>query len=226
MTKKLLQAFAVLVLASIFIGLGIWQLQRAQEMDDQKKVLVDTTIYPLAQKALPTGTIPPESIAKLVTTDGRYIATFKAPNQKDGSGNIADWEVALLEEGGENAILVVRGLWADRLTNPQVVAAKQLTLTGTLMPKQNDDRAANTSSQLSRLDSSILVSTYPGQLYDGFILATDEVVDGQEVERARISAPELTSGVPGYYWQHISYVVVWWFMALLVLWAPFYRRKD
>jgi hypothetical protein len=36
----------------------------------------------------------------------------------------------------------------------------------------------------------------------------------------------LTAGVPGYYWQHISYVVVWWFMAALVLWAPFYRRKD
>ena len=225
-TKKLLQAFTVLVLASIFIGLGIWQLQRAQEMDEQKKVLVDTTIYPLAQKATPTGTIPPESIAKLVTTEGHYIATYKAPNQKDGSGKVADWEVALLEKVGENAILVVRGLWADRLTNPEIVMAKQVTLTGTLLPKQNDDRAANTSSQLSRLDSSILVSSYPGQLYDGFILATNAVVDGQKVERARISAPELTSGVPGYYWQHISYVVVWWFMALLVLWAPFYRRKD
>jgi cytochrome oxidase assembly protein ShyY1 len=225
-TKKLLQAFTVLVLASIFIGLGIWQLQRAQEMDGQKKVLVDTTIYPLAQKATPTGTIPPESIAKLVTAEGHYIATYKAPNQKDGSGKVADWEVALLEKDGENAILVVRGLWADRLTNPEIVMAKQVTLTGTLMPKQNDDRAANTSSQLSRLDSSILVSSYQGQLYDGFILATDEVVDGQKVDRVRISAPELTSGVPGYYWQHISYVVVWWFMALLVLWAPFYRRKD
>jgi len=134
-TKKLLQAFTVLVLASIFIGLGIWQLQRAQEMDDQKKVMVDTTIYPLAQKATPTGTIPPESIAKLVTTEGHYIATYKAPNQKDGSGKVADWEVALLEKDGENAILVVRGLWSDRLTNPEIVMAKQVALTGTLMPK-------------------------------------------------------------------------------------------
>lgn len=136
MTKKLLQAFTVLVLASIFIGLGIWQLQRAQEMDDQKKVLVDTNVYPLAQKATPTGTIPPESIAKLVTTTGHYIATYKAPNQKDGSGNIADWEVAILEKDGENAILVVRGLWSDRLTNPEIVMAKRIRLTGTLMPNK------------------------------------------------------------------------------------------
>ena len=224
--KKPLQAITVLVFAAIFIALGIWQLQRAQELQNAKKIVADTTIYPLAQMASATGSVPPESILKFVTTTGHYIATYKAPNQKDGSGAIADWEVALLEKDGENAILVVRGLWSDRLTNPEIVMAKQVTLTGTLMPKQNDDRAANTSSQLSRLDSSILVSSYQGQLYDGFILATDEVVDGQKVDRVRISAPELTSGVPGYYWQHISYVVVWWFMAALVLWAPFYRRRD
>jgi hypothetical protein len=70
------------------------------------------------------------------------------------------------------------------------------------------------------------VTSYSGQLYDGFILATGEELNGQPIERSRISAPELTAGVPGYYWQHISYVVVWWFMAALVLWAPFYRRRD
>ena len=226
MTKKLLQAFTVLVLASIFIGLGIWQLQRAQEMDDQKKVLVDTTIYPLAQKATPTGTIPPESIAKLVTTAGHYIATYKAPNQKDGSGVLADWEVALLEEEGGAAILVVRGLWEERLTAPEIAMAKKVTVTGTLLPKQNEDRAENIDGQISRVDSSLLVTSYSGQLYDGFILATGEELSSQPIERSRISAPELTAGVPGYYWQHISYVVVWWFMAALVLWAPFYRRRD
>jgi len=30
----------------------------------------------------------------------------------------------------------------------------------------------------------------------------------------------------GYYWQHISYVVIWWLMAVLVLWAPFYKRRQ
>jgi hypothetical protein len=29
--------------------------------------------------------------------------------------------------------------------------------------------------------------------------------------------------VPGYYWQHISYVVIWWLMALVVLFLPFYQ---
>ncbi|MEY4290188.1 MAG: hypothetical protein RL130_130 [Actinomycetota bacterium] len=223
--KKALQAITVLVLASIFIALGIWQLQRAQELQDSKKQVADMTIYPLAEMASPTGSIPPKSVTKLVTTTGRYIATYKAPNQKDGSGAVADWEVALLEEDNGSAILVVRGLWKDRLDNPEITLANEITVTGTLLPKQNEDRADNSGSQISRVDSSLLVASYSGQLYDGFILATDEQISGQKVERKRITPPELTSGVPGYYWQHISYVVVWWFMAALVFWAPLYRRR-
>jgi cytochrome oxidase assembly protein ShyY1 len=224
--KKPLQAITVLVFAAIFIALGIWQLQRAQELQNAKKIVADTTIYPLAQMASATGSVPPESILKFVTTTGHYIATYKAPNQKDGSGVLADWEVALLEEEGGAAILVVRGLWDQRLTSPEIAMAKKVTVTGTLLPKQNEDRAENINGQISRVDSSLLVTSYSGQLYDGFILATAEDLSGAPIERSRISAPELTAGVPGYYWQHISYVVVWWFMAALVLWAPFYRRKD
>ena len=224
--KKPLQAITVLVFAAIFIALGIWQLQRAQELQNAKKIVADTTIYPLAQMASATGSVPPESILKFVTTTGRYIATYQAPNQKDGSGVLADWEVALLEEEGGAAILVVRGLWEERLSSPEIAMAKKVSVTGTLLPKQNEDRAENIDGQISRVDSSLLVTSYSGQLYDGFILATGEELSGAPIERSRISAPELTAGVPGYYWQHISYVVVWWFMAALVLWAPFYRRKD
>ena len=224
--KKPLQAITVLVLASVFFGLGFWQLQRAQELQEAKKVVADTNIYPLAQMTSATGSVPAESILKFVTTSGRYIATFKAPNQRDGSGVLADWEVALLEVDKSSAILVVRGLWEERLSGPEIAAAKTVTVTGSLLPKQNEDRAENIEGQISRVDSSLLVTSYSGQLYDGFILATSEELNGEQIERSRITAPELTAGVPGYYWQHISYVVVWWFMAALVLWAPFYRRRD
>ena len=224
--KKFLSAILVLFVASTFIGLGLWQLQRAQEMQDYKDLPVDTQIYPLLEKTSATGIVPPESIGKLVTTSGHYIATFKAPNQKDGSGAIADWEVGLLQNETDTAILVVRGLWSERLSSPEIVMATKVDVTGTLMPHQNDDRAANTAQQLSRLDSSLLVSSTDAQLFDGFILATAEKSRSGSVDRSRISAPELTSGVPGFYWQHISYVVVWWFMAIMVLWLPFYKPNQ
>ena len=224
--KKFFTALLVLTIASTFVGLGIWQLQRAQAMNDYADLPVDRTIYPLLEKTSPTGIVPPDSIGKFVSTSGHYIATFKAPNQKDGAGKIADWEVGLLQNETDTAILVVRGLWSQRLSSPEIVMATKVDVTGTLMPHQNDDRASNTAAQLSRVDSSLLVSTTDAQLFDGFILATAESSRSGSVERSRITPPELTLGVPGFYWQHISYVVIWWFMALLVLWLPFYKRDD
>ena len=214
--KKVLQAFTVLLLVTVFLGLGFWQLSRANEMQNPKVVPVDRKIYALAEMALSTGSLPAESIRKKVAASGYYIANYKAPNQIDGNGAVADWEVALLQNETDTAILVVRGLWKDRLKAPTISMANRVDVVGTLLPQQFDDRAANTPSQLSRLDSSILVSTTDLQLYDGFILSTS----------AGISQPKLTSGVPGYYWQHISYVVVWWFMAGLVIWMPFYKRGE
>lgn len=214
--KRVLQGFTVLVLFSIFIVLGYWQLTRANEMQNPKVVAVDRNVYPLTELSEPTGSVPVDSIGKIVTTTGNYIASYKAPNQIDGDGVVADWEVVLLQNETDTAILVVRGLWKDRLQEPNVAMSNREEVVGTLMPRQFDDRATNTTSQLSRLDSSILVSTTNLQLYDGFIMATS----------SGISPPKLTSGVPGYYWQHISYVVVWWFMAGLVLWMPFYKRRE
>ena len=224
--KKFGQGLLVLLLASSFIALGIWQLQRAQEIQKSSTIAVDTQIYPLTGLASPTGSIPPESIGKIVSSSGHYIANFKAPNQKDGKGRVADWEVALLQNETDTAILVVRGLWKDRLANPDIVMSTSVEITGILLPHQNDDRAENTPQQLSRLDSSLLTGITDMQLYDGFILEQNESTRASATIRPRISAPVLTSGVPGFYWQHISYVVIWWLMALVILWLPFYSRRG
>jgi len=226
-TRRLAAVVVVLLLTAIFTGLGLWQLDRADEMRNPPVIPIDRNIYPLLELATPTGTIPAPSVGKKVRTSGYYIANYKAPNQIDGNGVAADWEVALLQNETDTAILVVRGLWKDRLQSPQVAMSTKVEITGTLMPRQFDDRAANTASQLSRLDSSILVSATDYQLYDGFIIEKSEKVRSGEILRTRILEPKLSSGVPGYYWQHISYVVVWWALAVLVLWAPFYgRRKE
>ena len=224
--KKFGQGLLVLLLASSFIALGIWQLHRAQDMKTSSTVAVDTQIYPLTDIASSNGSLPPESIGKIVSTSGHYIANFKAPNQKDGQGRVADWDVALLQNETDTAILVVRGLWKDRLANPEIVMSTNVEITGTLLPHQNDDRAENTAQQLSRLDSSLLTGMTQIQLFDGFILEKSESTRSGAVTRTRIETPVLTSGVPGFYWQHISYVAIWWLMALVILWLPFYSRRG
>ena len=226
--KKLAAALAVLAFAATFFALGLWQLDRAQELTAQENAVViqDQVIYTLDKVTAAEGNLPVAAFGKLVTATGHYIANYKAPNQLSTDGTTADWEVALLEVSPDSSILVVRGLWKDRFSSPDIVMATEVTVTGTIHPSQYEDRAANTSSQLSRLDSSLLTSSAQGQLYDGFIAATSEVVRSGEVSRDRITVALPKGGVPGYYWQHISYVVVWWFMAALVLWAPFYKRRD
>ena len=49
---------------------------------------------------------------------------------------------------------------------------------------------------------------------------------GKLVSGNRVPAPVLKQSISGFYWQHISYVVIWWFMALLVLAAPFISRRN
>jgi cytochrome oxidase assembly protein ShyY1 len=205
--------------------LGLWQLGRANDLQKAQNAPapIDSRIYALAEIASPTGNLPVESIGKTVKASGHYIANFKAPNQKDGSGKVADWDVALLQTDTDSAILVVRGLWSQRTSSPEIVMSTQVSITGTLLPQQKTDRAENTPSQLSRLDSSLLTGVTDVQLYDGFILEKSESTRMGVVDRTRISSPKLSSAVPGFYWQHISYVVIWWLMALIVLWLPFYR---
>jgi cytochrome oxidase assembly protein ShyY1 len=224
--KKLGQGFLVLFLAFSFIALGIWQLHRAQDMRSSSSKPADTQVYPLTNLASATGSIPPESVGKIVSTSGHYIANYKAPNQKDGSVKVGDWEVALLQNDTNTAILVVRGLWRDRMLSPDIVMSTNVGITGVLLPHQNDDRAENTPQQLSRLDSSLLTSVTDMQLFDGFILEQNESTRAGATIRPRISAPVLTSGVPGFYWQHISYVVIWWLMSLVILLLPFYTRRN
>ena len=166
------------------------------------------------------------AFGKSVAASGHYIANFKAPHQVGADGAVDDWEVALLQVDTQSAILVVRGLWSERFSEPAIVMANQVEITGHIFPSQYEDRAANSASQLSRVDSSLLTSTSEYQLYDGFISVNSESIRSGEVTRARVQIALPKGDIPGYYWQHISYVVIWWFMAALVLWAPFYRRRD
>jgi cytochrome oxidase assembly protein ShyY1 len=226
--KKVLQAVAVLALAAIFISLGWWQLDRARELRAAQNAPLthDSKTYSLNEIAQASGDLNPDAYGKTVTASGHYIANFKAPNQVSADGTVADWEVALMQTDTSSAILVVRGLWKDRFASPDIVMATNVTITGIIYPHQNDDRAENTPSQLSRLDSSLLTSVSDFQLYDGFIVEQSESYRAGTVTRDRVTATMPKSGIPGYYWQHISYVCIWWLMAALVLWAPFYKRGE
>ncbi|CAB4993773.1 unannotated protein [freshwater metagenome] len=169
------------------------------------------------------------NVNKQISVTGFYVANFKAPLQSDKDGKVSDWEVALLQVDGSNplsGILVVRGLWSERMLNPEVAMSTKINLVGTLQPHQNDDRADNAPGVISRLDSSVIVGLVDLQLYDGFVVAKSENTRDGDLVRERVIAKAPVSRVAGYYWQHISYVAIWWLMAAIVIYLPFYRRKS
>jgi cytochrome oxidase assembly protein ShyY1 len=226
--KKVFQGLAVLTLAAIFFALGLWQLDRARELSavQNQPIVQDQRVYQLTDLTSPQGSLPVAAFGKSVVVSGYYIANYKAPNQREISGKISDWEIALAQVDSGSAILVVRGLWEDRLKSPELVMSTRVAITGTIEPSQFENRSAPTSGELSRLDPSVLTAISDYQLYDGYISATSESTRDGSVERTRIEVAPPKGKVTGYYWQHISYVVVWWLMAALVLWAPFYKRRD
>ena len=224
--KVLGKAVAVLTLAAAFVFLGMWQLDRANELQDSKKITVDSTIYKLSQLATPATSLDSRSVGKQVQIRGNYILTFRAPNQTDLADRRSDWEVALMQVDEKSAILVLRGYWKDRLVEPQVAMSTGVDLQAIVQPRQFEDIARNAPGVISRLDSSVIVSLTDFDLYDGFLLATSESVSEGPITRDRIELALPESKVAGYYWQHISYVIIWWLMAAIVLYLPFYRRRG
>ena len=225
--SRIVAALAVFLLASIFFSLGIWQLDRAAALKASlvTATTVNQNIVSLESIASANTSLQPNALNRQVKVSGHYIANFKAPNQIDATGKLDDWEVALLRVGSNRGILVVRGLWSERLLNPEIQQSVVIDVVGQLHARQDGDRADNSPGVISRLDSAVIVGITGLDLFDGYILAARESHNGDEFLRTRVSAEKLNSRIPGFYWQHLSYVVIWWLMAGVVLYLPFYRRK-
>jgi len=225
--SKIAQGLAVLLVVVIFFSLGLWQLDRAKALKESlvTATQVDTNIVPLTSIATVRQPLAPEAFNRMVEVSGHYVATYRAPNQFDANKTMNDWEVGLLQIGTNQGILVVKGLWSERLLNPDISQAMVIDIQGKLLPSQSEDRSINGDGAISRLDSSVIVGLTDLDLFDGYVMAISESHNGSQLLRQRLSPEKLNSRIPGYYWQHISYVVIWWLMAAVVLYLPFYRRR-
>jgi hypothetical protein len=217
--KKFGVGLAILALCGTFIRLGFWQLDRAEELKELQKPYVEQPVVALTDVAQPSANLSDNSINRIVTFSGRYVMQFDAPGQQDKNGKTAEWLVGLLEVEGSGAILVVRSDKEAELPKGEVLVQ------GRLLVRQFEDRVAKSEGALSRLDPSLLVGMYDLPIFDGFVVAESEIVDGKNLNLPRVEIDPARPNVPGYYWQHISYVVIWWLMALVVVFLPFYGRK-
>ena len=225
LSKKISAVLLVLFLCATFVELGIWQLHRAQNVQNQSKAQPERPIVDLEGVAAAGHTLRDASYNRLVTFTGKYVKYYVAPKQVLTPTKVVDLEVGLMELSHNRAILVVRGLNNGSLAR----TPGPTTVVGRLYPHQNEDHADTTATTLSRLDPALVAGVGNYQLFDGYVTARSESFKGATttfgITGDRIPSPQLINPVGGFYWQHIAYVITWWFMALLVLFAPFYNRS-
>ena len=200
--------------------LGMWQLHRAQAMNVATAAKPDQPLIALTQVASAGMNLPISAINRIVSTEGKYSTSYLARDQKITEGKLANLDVRLLKLSTGHSVLVVRGIARE----PLEVINSDVYLTGRLYPRQNVDRAFAKPGELSRIDPALVVSKENPFLYDGYIVLQSEKIGGKSSSASFIPTPQITQKVAGFYWQHISYVVVWWFMGALLLIAPLFPQ--
>jgi cytochrome oxidase assembly protein ShyY1 len=219
--KKLLIGITWLLLIYTSFELGMWQLHRAQAVNEQGVPTPDQPLISLDKVSSAGKNMPIKAVNRIVSASGNYTNSYVALDQKIEPEVIVDLDVRLLKLSTGHGILVVREI----AKTPPAVISSSVAITGRLYPRQNVDRAFAKPGQLPRIDPSLVVSKDNPFLYDGYIvLQSEKLANNVNNNIAPIPSPQLSQAIPGFYWQHISYVVVWWFMALLLLIAPLFPQ--
>jgi cytochrome oxidase assembly protein ShyY1 len=229
LTKKIATALLSLLLAGLFFELGIWQLHRAHDVRAAEQVQPEKPIVDLTAIAAAGANLRPVAANRIVTAIGKYVQIYSAPQQRPLLANgkksrrPVSLEVRLLQISDHRGILVVRGLEDNSLQT----IGERVKVTGRLYPRQTVDTVNPANGILTRIDPALIAGQTQLQLFDGFIITKSErTSSGQAISDSHLASPQLRTGIAGYYWQHISYVVIWWLMALLALVLPWISRAT
>ena len=221
--RPIATGLALLLLSGIFVELGLWQWHRAQATSAQGKVIPSSIPVALIDVDKAGRNIYTKAINRIVTLQGHYVKDYVAPTQNIGAGGYKDLSVGLFEITDNRAILIVRGLHDSSIAP----TSQQLDIQGRLYPSQQEDHGFNSDTSLGRIDPALVAGTGHYSLFDGYIIAMSEKDStGTEITGNRVPSPVLVQSISGFYWQHIAYVVIWWFMALLVPCAPIIAKRH
>jgi cytochrome oxidase assembly protein ShyY1 len=223
--KKLAKQFvftaAWLLLIYTGFELGVWQLNKAQNLSASTAPVADQPVIKLTEVASAGLNIPLKAVNRIVSASGQYSNKYVARDQKLVDEKIVDLDVRLLDLDTGHSVLIVRGLANEPLSE----ISSNVEVVGRLYPRQNVDRAFPKPGELSRIDPALVVSEQTPFLYDGYIVLKSEKLSPQlDTQFSPIPSPQISQRISTFYWQHISYVVVWWFMAVLLLIAPLFPQ--
>jgi len=216
----------VVVLAAVCVQLGLWQLERFnQRQEDNARIASYLAADPAPVDEVLVGarSVPPSQEWRRVTAVGTYDpagqVVVRYQSREDRRG--VDVVTPLITAGG-TAVLVDRGwLAADGAAVSDVPIPPPppgtVTVTGWLRSDSQADAVATRpeSGQVRAISSTGIAGTVDYPLYPGYIALTGQTPP--ETELAPATAPDLGQG------PHFFYGLQWFFFAALALfgWSYF-----
>jgi surfeit locus 1 family protein len=207
----------VLVVGTVFVQLGRWQLGVAEGRATEEAVAAARAQQPvdLASVLQPHTDFPGELSSRPVTATGHYASEGQllVPDRRldgrDGSWVLTPFVV---DESGAT-IAVLRGFVTDpgRATAPP---EGTLTVSGGLAPPESPVDGTVGPGEIGSVDTSVLVNTWPGELYNAFLfLESEDPATGPQL--TKVPTP---LGETGIQWRNALYAVQWWVFAVFALW--------
>lgn len=217
-------ALLALVIA-VMIGfgfLGSWQLGVARDTAtvDAAREAAERPEVPVQDLIGPHEPFPTSALSRPVSAVGTYrqgdhvLITDRKQGDRTGY-----WLVdgLVLDDGG-GMLPVLRGFVTDPQSLPAAPSGR-VQVRGTLAVGEPspDDYRHMPPGQIQRLNTATLVNLWPGDLYNAFVFAAEEVpLDGAPAPHDpaaldRVAPPAPDAG--GLTWRNLGYALQWWFFA-------------
>ena len=207
----------VLVVAAAFTWLGRWQLGVAESAAHREAVeqARAQAPAPLPELLEPHAPFRDDLSSRPVTATGRYApqGQLLVPDRRL-DGRAGSWVLTPFVVDGSGATLpVLRGFVTDP-ADAGAPPAGSLTVSGGLAPGESPTATPLPQGQIGSVDLSVLVNTWPGDLYNAFLfLEAEDPATGPQLEKVPTPLGETSVR-----WRNAVYAVQWWVFALFGLW--------
>jgi surfeit locus 1 family protein len=215
---RYLGLLALVALLCIAFGwLGRWQLGVAESSAYREAVTQARAESPVELTSVlePHAPFRDDLSSRPVTASGRYAGQGQllVPDRRlDGASGL--WVLTPFVVDGSGATLpVVRG-FVEQEAEAGPPPEGQLRIRGGLAPGESPVEEPVAEGRIGSVDLSLLVNTWPGDLYNGFVFLESETP---------ASGPQLTKvptplGETGIRWRNAAYAVQWWIFAAFAVW--------
>jgi cytochrome oxidase assembly protein ShyY1 len=208
----------VLVLGAGFVWLGRWQLGVAESTAQREAVAAARAQAPaeLTSVLEPHAPFRGHLSSRPVTATGRYAGEGQllVPGRRLGDRS-GFWVLTpFVVEGSGATLPVVRGFVTDA-ADAGAPPEGRLTIAGGLAPGESPGPTpVDEPGRIGSVDLSVLVNTWPGDLYNAFAFLEAETP---------ATGPQLTKvptplGDVGVRWRNAAYAVQWWVFAAFAVW--------